>query len=565
MGPFRQSSTDLAWQMPAAYVPMARLPAPRIAGVASTGIKEVAPMQLEVESSTADSGTPEPPWTPLSNSSPWKEMPPPARPASVPEPPLAPEATWETSGSSGEAVDAESATEAVPSRWPQHDDRPLPDDEGAAPTQRGTRARWQSKTAATKLRKVEKAFKQLKSEVTRLRRTVRKRSLSDEGLLLPSEVPALSEEAPLRPARLPAPSLPAAPEPSECMAGSEAPIRQKKKELEEGSFSPRSRSVQSASGTSEQPAPLEDVRTPGSSAGPPSEYWESDEGPPTPAYQKPRRPRRVSQAGLGVTSAPAALAHGCGSAGQSRSCSPVLKDGSELLTETAMEPMPQVRIEREATSEVKESSMARGEESAPSLAANEKGLTQSPQMGYWVQVDTIRGLPRAGKGGYQVKAYWSAHPDQAVVFDTCPASSADQASTEDCIIRDQVLLPARAAPGLAVVEVLHEGASSPDFRTELNVLDVQNHRLLDHQLAAESGSATPSILLRIWPHPLRRASQVGGAGDAKEGVAAVAASLQSGPSQLSLEDEEDMEEEEFEEEELEDDPVLDVAPAASGT
>ncbi|OLP78858.1 hypothetical protein AK812_SmicGene40922 [Symbiodinium microadriaticum] len=186
-------------------------------------------------------------------------MPLPARHASVPEPPLAPEAAWETSGSSGEAIDAESASEAVPSRWPQHDDRPLPDDEGAAPTQRRTRARWQSKTAAIKLRKVEKAFKQLKSEVTRLRRKVRKRSLSDEGLLLPSEVPAAPSEeaapseAPLRPARLPAPSLPAAPEPSERVAGSEAPI-QKKKELEEGSFSPRS------SETSEQPAPLEDVR-----------------------------------------------------------------------------------------------------------------------------------------------------------------------------------------------------------------------------------------------------------------------------------------------------------------
>ncbi|CAE7219780.1 unnamed protein product [Symbiodinium microadriaticum] len=564
MGPFRQSSGDLAWRVPAAYVPVARLPTPRIAGVASTGIKEVAPMQLEVESSTADPGTPEPPWTPLSNSSPWKEMPLPARHASVPEPPLAPEAAWETSGSSGEAIDAESASEAVPSRWPQHDDRPLPDDEGAAPTQRRTRARWQSKTAAIKLRKVEKAFKQLKSEVTRLRRKVRKRSLSDEGLLLPSEVPAAPSEeaapseAPLRPARLPAPSLPAAPEPSERVAGSEAPI-QKKKELEEGSFSPRS------SETSEQPAPLEDVRTPGSSAGPPSEYWESDEGPPTPAYQKPRRPRRVSQAGLGVTSTPAALDHGSESAGQSSSCSPILKDGSELLT-AATEPMPQVS-EREAT-EV-ESAMARGEESAPAVAGNEKGRTQAPQMGYWVQVDAIRGLPRTGNGGYQVKAYWSAHPDQAVAFDTCPASSADQASTEDCIIRDQVLLPARAAPGLAVVEVLREGASSPDFRTELNVLDVQNHRLLDHPLAAESGSAKPSIHLRIWPHPLRRASQLGGPGDAKEGVAAVAASLQSGPSQSSL-TEEDMEDEEFEEEEeeeeeLEDDPVLDEAPAASGT
>eukprot|EP00439_Symbiodinium_sp_Y106_P085597 s788_g29.t1 len=160
-----------------------------------------------------------------------------------------------------------------------------------------------------------------------------------------------------------------------------------------------------------------------------------------------------------------------------------------------------------------------------------------------------------------VKAYWSAHPDQAVVFDTRPASSADQAGTEDCTIRDQVLLP-RATPGIAVVEVLHEGASSPDFRTELNVLDAQNHRLLDHQLAAESGSGKPSIHLRIWPHPLRRASQLGGAGHAKEGVAAVAATtLQSGPSESSLADEEeavrDMEEEEFEEEEeLEDDSLL---------
>eukprot|EP00439_Symbiodinium_sp_Y106_P081886 s788_g21.t1 len=185
-------------------------------------------------------------------------MPRPARPA-VPEPPLAPEASWETSGSSGEAVDAESATEAVPSRWPLQDDRPLPDDEGA-PTQRGTRARWQSKTAVTKLLKVEKAFKQLKSEVTRLRRRVRKRSLSDEGLLLPSEAPApLSEEAPPRPApRLPAPSV-AAPE---LVPGSEAPSSQKKEHEErgEGPFSPGSRS-ESASESSEQPAPLEDVRT----------------------------------------------------------------------------------------------------------------------------------------------------------------------------------------------------------------------------------------------------------------------------------------------------------------
>ncbi|OLP78853.1 hypothetical protein AK812_SmicGene40920 [Symbiodinium microadriaticum] len=161
-------------------------------------------------------------------------------------------------------------------------------------------------------------------------------------------------------------------------------------------------------------------------------------------------------------------------------------------------------------------------------------------------------------GTATVKAYWSAHPDQAVAFDTCPASSADQASTEDCIIRDQVLLPARAAPGLAVVEVLREGASSPDFRTELNVLDVQNHRLLDHPLAAESGSAKPSIHLRIWPHPLRRASQLGGPGDAKEGVAAVAASLQSGPSQSSL-TEEDMEDEEFEEEEEEEEELEDAS------
>ncbi|CAE7161327.1 unnamed protein product [Symbiodinium pilosum] len=315
-----------------------------------------------------------------------------------------------------------------------------------------------------------------------------------------------------------------------------------------------------------------------SSPGPPSDYWaESDEGPPTPAYQKPRRPRRLSQQASLDNSPVLVLAATAG--GHNGSKSPLceldqlsaLQDGHLLQADEPLTTRDvQAKLARcgEATREMAEADLVGGVDVAPS-AGTQAAL---PQMGYWVQVETIHGLPRAIKSKYHVKAYWLACPDEAVFFEECCPSipSPAEEATEDCTVRGQVLLPKATAPGMAAVEVFREveGGASVMFRTELNVMDSGNHRLLDHQLKAKSDNWDAKIRLRIWPHPLRRASLAslpaaangrGGADRESGGVGALAA-LDAKPASEYVEE---LEEEEVEEEPLEDDPILEDAPATS--
>eukprot|EP00931_Biecheleriopsis_adriatica_P060891 TRINITY_DN3657_c0_g1_i1.p1 TRINITY_DN3657_c0_g1~~TRINITY_DN3657_c0_g1_i1.p1 ORF type:complete len:928 (+),score=225.87 TRINITY_DN3657_c0_g1_i1:51-2834(+) len=137
-------------------------------------------------------------------------------------------------------------------------------------------------------------------------------------------------------------------------------------------------------------------------------------------------------------------------------------------------------------------------------------------VAYWVQIDTIFGLPAAKDGsGCKVRTFWSDIPDDIVekeeVLHGRPESA--ERRSEMCVVRDQLMLPLRpvsrqAGSGLsATVTVVSCGSSEVVGSTRLEVLDPENHRVQEHPLQGGLLRWRPGrIRLRIRPAELMPAS-----------------------------------------------------------
>ncbi|CAJ1331543.1 unnamed protein product [Effrenium voratum] len=131
-----------------------------------------------------------------------------------------------------------------------------------------------------------------------------------------------------------------------------------------------------------------------------------------------------------------------------------------------------------------------------------KQLPGSPKpVTYWLQLESIRGLLSHDRT-YQVKAYWRHLPKKVVSLDHL-AGPGDEGALR---VRKQLPLPAeRSAESLVVVVLRFDDVPGSERNeadlvgsVQLDVLDAQNHRLVEHALPPSDAR----LRLRIFPQSM---------------------------------------------------------------